>query len=311
MSEAQRAPLPVLRLSAADPSLPDPEGLEAQIREAIDRYADGIDLNDAQAMLAYGARCQRELDTFVSMALMQMTKSDPQPMMNALDGLCEAVLSTDAARAGQSLLARLTGGRTRAAREAYLKAEPKVEARANELTDLRVQLLRDQALFARLYEKNEALYRQLSAYVLCGRRKIGRAPDTEERRRFERRVSDLEVTRTASLQLAAQLTLLQRTSQQVSDRIQATLTTTIPLWRAQMMTALGMANAQDAAALARSTQRALEGDLRAGTRRMAKDAKGGALREAARCGEELTEQLRDVKRMLLTARPQAGGADSR
>lgn len=303
---AEHPPLPVLRLSAQDASLPDPDALASEIREAIDRYVDAIDLNDAQAMMAYGARCQQELDTFVNLALAQMmTKSDPAPIMNALDALCEAVLSTDAAKAAQGLFTRLTGGRTRAVRDAYRKAEPRVEQRANELTDLRVQLLRDQALFARLYEKNETLYRQLSAYVMCGRRKLGRTPESLERSRFERRVSDLEVTRTASLQLAAQLTLLTGTSRQVSDRIQATLTTTIPLWRAQMMTALGLADAQDAAAAQRSTQRALEGDLRAGARRMDRDARSGALDEAARQGEQLASELKEVRRMLLSARPQA------
>src|SRR5699024_5595615 len=145
---------------------------------------------DLSQPAAYGARCQQELGTFVTLALEQMAQADPTPVTGALDALCDAVRAADPVRAARGLLPRLLGG-TWAVRRAYRRAAPQVSARADELSDLRVRLLRDQALLRRLLEKNEALYRRLAGYVVCGRQRLRMQGAGEERERFARRLSDL------------------------------------------------------------------------------------------------------------------------
>lgn len=291
------APLPVLRVDAGEAELPELSALPPEAAQAVERYAAQIDLSQPAA---YGARCQQELGTFVTLALEQMAQADPTPVTGALDALCDAVRDADPVRAARGLLSRLLGG-TWAVRRAYRRAAPQVSARADELSDLRVRLLRDQALLRRLLEKNEALYRRLAGYVVCGRQRLRMQGAGEERERFARRLSDLELTRTASLQLTAQLRLLLGAEETASERIEATLRTTIPLWRAQMMVALGLSNAREAARLDEATRRALEPQLRAGARHLSRAARTGALREAAAQGEAVTRALQEARGALLLA----------
>lgn len=295
------------------------------MREASERVRT-LDVRDASDVMAYGAKAQREIDTFTSIALARMLETDLSPMERTIELFIARVRDCDVTRIGKGLLSRLFGGGgVKAIRDAYEKSAPAIEKSADEMTDMRVALLRDQALLERLEEKNSALYAQLDALCVCGRERLaqlraacspGDAGDilaasraSDEKAaidRFERRIADLEITRTACLQLTAQLRIVQESDLRTADKLHSTLTNTLPLWRAQMMTALGMARAMDAMDLQNASARALGGSIASNTRTLQSQRKtlakktGDAkdLESAAQQSEALLRELEEIERSL-------------
>ena len=236
------------------------------------------------------------------------------------------VRECDVTRIGKGLISRLFGGGSvKALREAYEKSAPAIEKSADEMVDMRVALLRDQALLERLGEKNDALYAQLDALCVCGRERLAQlraqrvsadapgiaaaeaeAVEADAIDRFERRIADLELTRTACAQLSAQLRIVAESDLRTADKLHSTLHNTLPLWRAQMMTALGMARAMDAMDLQNASARALSGSMTRSARtlsaqRRTLSAQAGDtqdLEKAAQKSEALLRELEEIERSL-------------
>lgn len=243
--------------------------------------AQKISVDDSSSIMAYGAKSQKEMDTFTSIALARMLETNLSPMERTVQLFIARIRDCDVSRIGKGLLSRLFGGGSVSAlREAYEKSVPAIEKSADEMTDFRVALLRDQALLERLEEKNAVLYQELAACAICGKERLEQlrsqqvpvADDISSAQysgdvkaaldRLERRIADIEITRTASLQLDAQLNLVQRSDLRTADKLQSTLTNTLPLWRAQMMVALGLARTNDAMDLENATARVVSGQIR-------------------------------------------------
>lgn len=295
------------------------------MREASEKVRT-LNIRDASDVMAYGAKAQRDIDTFTSLALSRMLETDLSPMERTLELFIARVRECDVTRIGKGLLSRLFGGGgVKAIRDAYEKSAPTIEKSADEMTDMRVALLRDQALLERLEAKNNNLYAQLDALCVCGRERLsqlragydpGDANDilaaskaSDEKAaidRFERRIADLELTRTACMQLSAQLRIVQESDLRTADKLHSTLTNTLPLWRAQMMTALGMARAMDALDLQNASARALKGSVAHNARtlqgqRKALTQKTGDtkdLESAAQQSEALLHELEEIERSL-------------
>lgn len=295
------------------------------MREASERVRT-LNIRDASDVMAYGAKAQRDIDTFTSLALARMLETDLAPMERTLELFIARVRDCDVTRIGKGVLSKLFGGGgVRAIREAYEKSAPAIEKSADEMTDMRVALLRDQALLERLEEKNNALYAQLDALCVCGRERLSqlraayqpgdandliaasRAGDEKAAiDRFERRIADLELTRTACAQLSAQLRIVQESDLRTADKLQSTLTNTLPLWRAQMMTALGMARAMDAMDLQNASARTLRGSIAQNTRTLQSQRKSLAqkagdaqdMEAAALQSEALLHELEEIERSL-------------
>ena len=265
-------------------------GMQARIRALAAR----LDPADSAAVLGFGARVQKEMGTFSDIALSRMLSRDMQPLAGVMNELTQSIRSCSFEAEAKGLLRRVLGkapalGEVRAA---YEKAEPRIHALADEMTDRRVALMRDSALLDRVYERNEALYREICSLLVVGGEAIRlakeRGADAEHVARLERRMEDIRVTQLASTQLAAQIRMVQHSDEVTCEKLKSALEVTIPLWKSQMAAALGLARAADSMNMARQAQREAARGIRAGAKALS--AQRASLSEAS--GGEETDRLR-------------------
>ena len=160
-------------------------------------------------------------------------------------------------------------------------------------------LMRDSALLDRLYERNEALYRELCSLIVVGEEAVrqakARREETEIISRLERRVEDLRVTQLSSTQLAAQIRMIQQSDDVACEKLRTALETTIPLWKSQMAAALGLARAAESLDMHRRTER----EAARGVRRSAQElrAQGSAYTKAVEGSDQ--QRARETAQALL------------
>jgi len=252
--------------------IPRMEQLDAQMRQRIERMAAKLDVHDSAAVLGYGARAQKEMAAFSDIALSQMMQRDRKPLDSVIDELCGHIRACSAMSEAKGFFKRIFGAAASVddLREAYEKAEPRINACADEMTDRRVMLMRDSALLDRLYERNEEIYRELCSLIVVGDEAVRQAKQRGEAHeiaaRVERRVEDLRVTQLASAQLAAQIRMVQGSDSVACDKLRTALEVTIPLWKNQMAAALGLARATETLAMHRKAER--QASVRRGTKEM-------------------------------------------
>ena len=231
--------------------VPEMAQLDSAMRRRIEEMAARLDVHDGAAVLGFGARAQKEMGAFSDIALHQMLSRDMSNLSGTMKTLSEQITSCSFGAQAKGLLRRLFGGAAGLdeVRTAYEKAEPKINACANEMTDRRVALMRDSALLERLYARNEELYRELCSLIVVGeeaiRQAIARGEEAHIVSRLERRVEDIRVTQLASTQLAAQIRMVQGNDAVTCEKLKTALEVTIPLWKSQMAAALGLARATD------------------------------------------------------------------
>ena len=152
-------------------ALPEMEQLPGELQEAIRKTAARLRVSDASSVAAFGARAQKEMSTFSEIALRQMMSNDIKPLDGLMKTLAEQIRSCSFKAEAKGFLRRITGGTAslEEVRAAYEKAEPQINACANDMTDRRVALMRDSALMDRLYDRNETLYRELCSLLVIGR----------------------------------------------------------------------------------------------------------------------------------------------
>jgi len=275
--------------------VPKKEQLDGEMQGRIERMAAKLDVRDSAAVLGFGARAQKEMAAFSDVALSQMLSRDMQPLDSVIAELCGHIRSCSLASETKGFFRRMLGGTSslEALREAYEKAQPRINACADEMTDRRVMLMRDSALLDRLYERNEELYRELCSLIVVGEEAVrqakARAEDAMIVSRLERRVEDLRVTQLASTQLAAQIRMIQQSSDVACEKLRTALETTIPLWKSQMSAALGLARATESMAMHRRTQAEASRGIRQGTREL--HAQGSAyVKETNKSDQERARQ---------------------
>ena len=292
-------------------ALPEMEQLTEEMREAIRKTASRLRVNDAAAVAAFGAKAQKDMSAFSDIALRQMMSEDIKPLDGLMKTLSDQIRACSFKAEAKGFLRRMTGGTASLAevRAAYEKAEPEINACANDMTDRRVALMRDSALLERLYERNETLYRELCSLLVIGREAQRQAKEAglseADQARLDRRMQDLLVTKTASTQMAAQIRLVQENDRLTAERLQAALEVTIPLWKAQMATALGLARATDSLRQAKTVSRQAERGIRQGAREVqsqlsAYETEAGADdREMAEAtAQQLLSELDEIERSL-------------
>ena len=280
-----------------------PQDMQAQIRALAGR----LDVRDNAAVMGFGAKAQKEMNTFSSIALEQMLSKDIEPLDGVMRTLAEQIRACSFAQEAKGLLKRMFGGASSLAqvRAAYEKAEPRISACANEMTDRRVALMRDSALLDRLYERNEGLYRELCSLIVVGdevvRQAKARGEDAQAVARMERRVQDLRVTQVASTQLAAQIRMVQESDRLTCERLQAALDVTIPLWKSQMAAALGLARATDSMAAQRRVNDEAKRGIRSGAREVTAQTKAfereAGMSDPQRAQQTADELLRELEQI--------------
>ena len=292
-------------------AVPDMAQLDESMQRRIREMAARLDVRDGAQVAGFGARAQKEMGTFSDLALSQMLRKDMGELSGTMQTLAGQIKSCSFASEAKGLFRRMFGGAAslQEVRAAYEKAEPKINACADEMTDRRVALMRDSALLDRIYERNEGLYRELCSLIVVGdeaiRQAKERGEDAQDIARLERRVQDIRVTQLASTQLAAQIRMVQESDSVTCEKLRAALEVTIPLWKSQMAAALGLARATDSLAMQRrAAKEAARGirtgadELRAQKNAYAKEVSESDRARADQTAGELLAELESIEQEL-------------
>ena len=251
---------------AAAPSLEDM--LSEEERAQVEAFAGQIDLADSQLMLTYGAGAQKKRADFSETALDRVRTQDLGEAGDLIASVVTELKSFDAdEEKGLFGFFKRQADKVTALKARYDKAQANVDKIVRALEGHQVTLMKDAAMLDQLYELNLAYFKELTMYLLAGRKRLaqvregelrelaeqaratGRTEDAEAAQRleaacnrFEKKLSDLDLTRTIALQMAPQIRLVQNNEALMIEKIQTTLVNTIPLWKSQMVLALGLAN---------------------------------------------------------------------
>lgn len=248
--------------------------LSPQEQAQVDEFASMIDLNNSQAILQYGAGPQKKIADFSETALNNVRTKDMGEIGRLLTDVVTELksLEIDEEEKGFLGLFKKSSNKLTAMKAKYDKAEVNVNKISEVMEEHQITLLKDVAMLDKMYELNLNYFKELSMYILAGKQKLehakkvelpellakaeqsGLPEDTQKAKdfsslcnRFEKKVHDLELTRMISLQLAPQIRLIQENDTAMSEKIQSTLVNTIPLWKSQMVIAIGLNHSTEAA----------------------------------------------------------------
>ena len=248
--------------------------LSLEERKMVADFAEKIDVTNSQQVMQYGSACQKKIGDFSETALSKVRTKDLGEVGGMLGNLVNELKHFDATEEKPKGLAGLFHKGTSSIEQLktkYAKAETNVENIQSVLEQHQVTLMKDVAMMDKMYELNKAYFKELSMYILAGKKKLaetregelqqalakaqasGRPEDAQAARdladmcdRFEKKLYDLELTRNISLQMGPQIRLLQNNDTLMAEKIQTTIINTIPLWKNQMVLALGIAQAERA-----------------------------------------------------------------
>ena len=243
-------------------------------KKMVDDFAKQIDLHNSAAILQYGAGAQKKMADFSESALANVRTKDLGEVGDMLSSVVTELKSFDTEEEEKGFLGlfRKSANKMTAMKAKYEKAETNVSKIYKVLENHQVQLMKDVAVLDKMYELNKTYFKELSMYILAGKKKLAYVRDTELPAlikkaqesglpedaqvardldalcgRFEKKLHDLELTRQISLQTAPQIRLVQGNDTMMVEKIQSTVVNTIPLWKSQMVLALGVAHSADAA----------------------------------------------------------------
>ncbi len=303
MSEQNSSPAPLLSLTptAPDPAVPetpaagsiqqtaapapqaqepapalDDSQLTDRERKAIDDFITKIDITNPDHVLLFGADAQKRIADFSETALSAVKTQDTGEVGEMLVSLVSELKGfdrdTEEPKGLRKLFSKATD-KVERMKSRYAEVSVNVEKIASSLENYQAQLLKDVAMFDRLYDQNSDYFRQLTLYIIAGDKKLAEVRNTELKElqekaaasgdamdaqkandlaaqcdRFEKKLHDLKLTRQVSMQMAPQIRLLQNNDSLLVERIQSTLSNTLPLWKSQMVLALGLQHSKEALA---------------------------------------------------------------
>ena len=257
-----------------EPAVLDESMLTEEERKAVEEFSKKIDVTDSNLVLNYGAAAQKSVASFSENALASVRNKDLGEVGETLSQLVVEVKGFgQEEKKGIAGLFQKNKNKLDIMRAQYGKAEASVDRIVKELENHQVVLLKDIAMFDQMYELNLKYYKELTMYIIAGKKRLEelRAGEVEELRlkaeksglaedaqkyndmvslcnRFEKKLHDLELTRMVSLQMGPQTRLLQNNDTLMVEKIQTSLVNTIPLWKSQMVLALGMEHSKQATA---------------------------------------------------------------
>ena len=267
--EEKQAPKPVEK---QDPVMDDAI-LTPEEKQTVMQFAQQIDLTNSQMILQYGAGTQKKMADFSENALENVRTKDMGEIGELLTGVVKELKDFDEEEEKGFLgFFKRSGNKVNAMKAKYAKAETNINQIVKVLDSHQVQLLKDVALLDKMYELNLTYFKELTMYILAGKQKLnevrttklaemirraqttGVAEDAQAARdlesmcsRFEKKIHDLELTRQISIQTAPQIRLVQSNDTTMVEKIQSTIVNTIPLWKSQMVLALGVEHSAQAA----------------------------------------------------------------
>ena len=261
---------------AAPPVNMDESLLSEAEKKAVEEFSRKIDITDSNMVLQYGAAAQKNVAGFSENALSSVRTKDLGEVGKSLSDLVVELKGfgqEEEEKKGLFGLFKKAGNKLEAMKAQYAKVEANVDKIARELEQHQVTLMKDVAMFDQMYELNLKYYKELTMYILAGKRRLAEVRDTElpalkaraEQTgaqedaqkyndlaqmcdRFEKKLHDLELTRMISVQMGPQTRLLQNNDTLMVEKIQSSLVNTIPLWKSQMVLALGLEHSRQATA---------------------------------------------------------------
>lgn len=272
---AEEAPLAVQKEEPKpeEPQLSE-EILSEEEQKMVDAFSKQIDLHNSNGILQYGVGTQKKMADFSETALKNVQTKDLGEVGDMITDLVTELKSFDTEEEEKGFLGffKKSGNKLTALKAKYEKAEVNVEKICEVLEGHQVQLMKDVAVLDKMYGLNLSYFKELSMYILAGKKKLQEVRDTELAdlvqkaqlsnlpedaqaakdleslcERFEKKIHDLELTRMIAIQTAPQIRLVQSSNSLMIEKIQSTVVNTIPLWKSQMVIALGVEHANQAA----------------------------------------------------------------
>ncbi|MDY3985455.1 toxic anion resistance protein [Dysosmobacter sp.] len=279
--------VPTLTLEPSAPATPEPEKPAAEPvklddsmlseaeKKAVEDFSKKIDIMDSNLVLQYGAAAQKNVAGFSENALASVRTKDLGEVGKSLSELVVELKGFGEEEEKKGFFGKFkkAGNKLETMKAQYAKVESNVDKIARELEQHQVTLLKDVAMFDQMYELNLKYYKELTMYILAGKKKLedvraselpalkakaeqtGAQEDAQRYNdmvqmcdRFEKKLHDLELTRMISIQMGPQTRLLQNNDTLMVEKIQSSLVNTIPLWKSQMVLALGMEHGRQATA---------------------------------------------------------------
>ena len=252
----------------------DMQSFTEEEQQMIDDFSKKIDVRDSNLVFSYGAAAQQNISQFSDAALKNVQTKDLDEVGNMIANLVMELKSfdtDDADKGGLFGLFKKQVNKLELMKAKYDHTEVNVNKIVEGLEQHQIQVLKDIAMLDKLYDQNLVYFKELSMYIVAGKKRLEafRANEVQQARdkatasglpedaqfakdladkadRFEKKLYDLELTRNISIQMAPQIRLIQSSNQIMAEKIQTSLVNTIPLWKSQMVLALGLAHTENA-----------------------------------------------------------------
>lgn len=248
--------------------------LTEEEKKMIDQFVDKIEITNSNSILQFGVGAQKKISDFSETALNNVRTKDLGEVGDMLSNVVHELKNFEESEEKKGILGFFKKGKEKISKmkAKYDKVEDNINKMCNILEKHQIQLLKDVAMLDKMYEINKVYFKELSMYILAGKKKLQKLekeelPKLQEKakrsglpqdaqevndflslcNRFEKKIHDLELTKMISLQMAPQIRLIQNNDSLMSEKIQSTIVNTIPLWKSQIVLALGVANSTDAA----------------------------------------------------------------
>jgi len=344
--EVPQGPSPAeLSLAAEENKLPDDSNLTEQEKAMVTEFAKKINLTDSTQILQYGAGAQTKISQFSEAALANVRTKDLDEVGGLITDLVGELRGFNTEeKGGIRGLFRRAGNSIAQMKTKYDSAEKNVDKITGIMEKHKVTLLKDITMLDKMYEMNLAYYKELTMYILAGREKLedviandlpaaqekarqsGQPQDAQAANyladmcnRFDKKLHDLELTKNICLQMGPQIRLVQSNNSIMLEKIQSSIVNTIPLWKNQMVLALGVANSQRAIEAQRSvtdmTNELLKKNadaIKAGTIQTARESERGIvdIETLQHTNESLIETLDEVLQIQQEGRSKRRAAET-
>lgn len=320
--------------------------LSPEERKMVNDFAEKIDITNSQMVLQYGAASQKKLSDFSETALSRVKTKDMGETGELITNLISELQGFDATTEqpkGIFGFFKKTANSIEQLKTRYDSADKNVERIKAQLEDHQVTLMKDITMLDKMYELNLVYFKELTMYILAGKKKLAevRANDLKAAQekaqrtqlpedaqaardladlcdRFEKKLYDLELTRNVSIQMGPQIRLIQSNDTMMAEKIQTTIVNTIPLWKNQMVLALGIAHSQQAMQAERAVTDATNellkknaATLKQGTIEIAKESERGIvdIETLQQTNKQLIETLDELNKIRADGKAKRANAE--
>ena len=319
--------------------------LSPEEQKMVNDFAEKIDITNSQMVLQYGAASQKKLSDFSETALSRVKTKDMGETGELITNLISELQGFDATEQPKGIFGffKKTSNSIEQLKTRYDSADKNVERIKAQLEDHQVTLMKDITMLDKMYELNLVYFKELTMYILAGKKKLAevRANDLKAAQekaqrtqlpedaqaardladlcdRFEKKLYDLELTRNVSIQMGPQIRLIQSNDTMMAEKIQTTIVNTIPLWKNQMVLALGIAHSQQAMQAERAVTDATNellkknaATLKQGTIEIAKESERGIvdIETLQQTNKQLIETLDELNKIRADGKAKRANAE--